>query len=85
MDFMLELAENIPGIQPYVGSFQSLIDRWNLTDIYFKEHPLNMGYKGTEESRDWIVEHVNGYYPSFFAYWKKVQKHFLKSSQYAYK
>ena len=80
MDFMLELSKNIPGIQPYVGSFQSLIDRWKLTDIYFKEHPLNTGYKGTEESRDWIAERVNGYYTSFFAYWKKVQKHLIKSN-----
>jgi deoxyribodipyrimidine photo-lyase len=35
---------------------------------------LNEGYIGVEESRDWIVEEVVGYYPSFFAYWKKVEK-----------
>jgi deoxyribodipyrimidine photo-lyase len=47
----------------------------NLSEkIYFKEHPLNLGYQGIEEHRDWIVPTVQGYYPSFFAYWKAVEK-----------
>lgn len=79
IDFMLALSKNIPGIQVYVGSFQSLVDQYHLENIFFKEHPLNNGYKGTEESRDWIAEEVTGYFPSFFAYWKKVDKQLNKS------
>jgi deoxyribodipyrimidine photo-lyase len=79
IDFMLELCKNIPGIQPFVGSFQALTDTWKLVDVYFKEHPLNIGYKGTEESRDWIADSVSGYHPSFFGYWKKVEKQLIKS------
>ena len=36
------------------------------TTDYFKEHSLNIGYKGTEEPRDWIAERVTEYFPSFF-------------------
>lgn len=73
VDFMLALAKNIPDIQVYVGSFESL----SLPEdkVYFKEHPLNFGYRGVEEPRDWIVKEVQGYYPSFFAYWKNIQSY----------
>lgn len=74
MEFMLSLAKNIPQLQIYVGSFETLCKQYGLKDIYYKEHPLNKGYKGTEESRDWIADTITGYYPSFFAYWKKVEK-----------
>jgi deoxyribodipyrimidine photo-lyase len=43
--------------------------------MYFKEHPLNIGYAGIQEERDWICDELRGYYPSFFAYWKKLVKH----------
>jgi deoxyribodipyrimidine photo-lyase len=79
MNFMVALSKNIPGIQVYIGSFQSFTDTWQVENAYFKEHPLNFGYKGTEESRDWILESVTEYYPSFFSYWKKVEKQLYKS------
>ena len=79
IDFMLALSKNIPDIQVYVGSFQSLVNKYHLENIYYKEHPLNIGYAGTQDSRDWIAEDVTGYYPSFFSYWKKVEKHLCKS------
>ncbi|MGQ9820112.1 MAG: FAD-binding domain-containing protein [Candidatus Kapaibacteriales bacterium] len=78
ISFMLELSKNIPGIQVYTGSFQSLLEHYPIKNIFFKEHPLNSGYKGTEESRDWIAAEVIGYFPSFFAYWKKVENHLQK-------
>jgi deoxyribodipyrimidine photo-lyase len=74
MDFMLELSQNIKDIQIYTGSFQSFIERYKADNIYFKEHPLNIGYVGNQVGRDWITEEVIGYYPSFFAYWKQVSK-----------
>jgi deoxyribodipyrimidine photo-lyase len=79
MDFMLALSKNIPGIQIFTGSFRSFINTFKAEKIYFREHPLNIGYMGTEEPRDWMAEEVTGYYPSFFAYWKKVEKKFYKS------
>ncbi|OYU56690.1 MAG: deoxyribodipyrimidine photolyase [Chitinophagaceae bacterium BSSC1] len=45
-----------------------------INSIRYKEHPLNIGYQGVCEPRDWIAPTVQGYYPSFFAYWKAVKK-----------
>jgi len=73
MDFVLALSENIENIQIYVGEFDELVDAYPLFNIHYKEHPLNGHYKGTEEPRDWMFD-VKGYYPSFFAFWKKCKK-----------
>jgi deoxyribodipyrimidine photo-lyase len=74
IDFILDISkENIEDIQVYVGEFNELIKEYMLGNIYFKEHPLNKHYEGIEEPRDWMFE-VQGYYPSFFAFWKKCKK-----------
>ena len=78
IDFMLSLAQNIANIQVFVGSFEELRQQYAVGNIYYKEHPLNRGYTGQEEPRDWITENVSGYFPSFFAYWKKVEKQLNK-------
>lgn len=77
IDFVMELRKNISGMQVYVGSFESLSTAYNIKNIYYKEHPLNIGYFGIEEPRDWISSKVSGYYPSFYSYWKKVEKELL--------
>jgi deoxyribodipyrimidine photo-lyase len=79
MKFMFDLAQNIPNIQVYVGSFDSLKTKYKLCDCFFKEHPLNSGYVGIEEPRDWICDELTGYFPSFFSYWKKVEKLFREN------
>ena len=74
LDFILDLAhQNIPNIQIYVGEFSSLQQQYGLTNLFFKEHPLNKHYKGTQDPRDWMFD-VKGYFPSFFGYWKKCKK-----------
>lgn len=73
IDFILGLSQNIENVQVYVGSFKELVSDYKLKDIYYKEHPLNLDYQGTEIPRDWMFT-VKGYYPSFFAYWKKCKK-----------
>ncbi len=81
-NFMMDLAAEIPNIKVYYGSFASLLEilaqanfmQESLPIIRFKEHPLNKGYQGICEPRDWIAPTVQGYYPSFFAYWKAVNK-----------
>jgi deoxyribodipyrimidine photo-lyase len=74
IDFILSLAKNIPNMQVFIGSFQQLCNEHQLSDCYFKEHPLNDGYVGNQEPRDWIAEKVEGYHPSFFSYWKKAER-----------
>jgi deoxyribodipyrimidine photo-lyase len=73
LDFILALSNNIEGIQVFVGEYDELAKLYSLEKIYYKEHPLNHHYQGTEEPRDWMFS-VNGYYPSFFAFWKKCKK-----------
>ncbi|MBU2996798.1 deoxyribodipyrimidine photolyase [Cellulophaga baltica] len=78
INFMLSLAqENIPNIQIYIGEFNNLVSTYNLSkEIIYKEHPLNKNYKGIQEPREWMFQ-VKGYYPSFFAFWKKCKKELL--------
>jgi len=77
LDFILALAvENIPAIQVYVGSFDSLKQLSPQTPIFYKEHPLNSHYSGTIESRSWLFEQVNQYHGSFFSYWKKCERYY---------
>lgn len=73
LDFSLQLAENIKGIKVFVGEFHDLIRYVNADTIVFKEHPTNRHYRGMEEPREWMFE-VDGYFPSFFGFWKKCKK-----------
>lgn len=76
IDFAVELSENIQGIKLFVGEFSALNALIESDLIHFKEHPTNDHYKGNEESRTWMTS-VKGYYPSFFAYWKKAKKELI--------
>jgi len=77
VDFIIAISEeNIPNIQIYVGEFSELITDYKVKSIYYKEHPLNKHYHGIEEPRDWMFT-VKGYYPSFFAFWKKCKKQLI--------
>ncbi|WBU90113.1 FAD-binding domain-containing protein [Cellulophaga omnivescoria] len=74
IDFMLKLAEdNISNIQVYVGEFSDLVAKHQLKKINYKEHPTTTHYQGEQDARDWMFT-VNGYYPSFFSFWKKCRK-----------
>ena len=44
--------------------------QFNPREFYFREHPLNRFYNGIEEPREWHTP-IEGYFPSFFAFWKK--------------
>ncbi|MEP0712028.1 FAD-binding domain-containing protein [Algoriphagus sp.] len=73
LKFALDLAKNIAGVQLFVGEFSELANQINTEAIHFKEHPTSAHFRGTVEARDWISG-VKGYYPSFFAFWKKCKK-----------
>ena len=76
INFILGLSNNILNIQLFVGEFNELKANYNLKTVYFKEHPLNEHYQGTCDQRDWMFN-VEGYYPSFFAFWKKCKKQII--------
>ncbi|MGD9392114.1 MAG: FAD-binding domain-containing protein [Chromatiales bacterium] len=71
--FILKLAENIPGIQLYCAEFDALQQQVPVDTIVYKEHPLNRHYRGHEEPREWMFT-VEGYFPSFFKFWKRCKK-----------
>jgi len=77
INFAIALSENIPDIKLYVGEFEELLNQISPEKIRFKEHPLNCNYKGVEEPRDWLST-VNGYFPSFFSFWKKCKKELMQ-------
>ena len=72
--FMQALGVNIKNLQVFVGSFEALSKSYPNHEIIYKEHPLNVHYVGTEDVRDWMFD-VQGYFPSFFAFWKKCKKY----------
>jgi deoxyribodipyrimidine photo-lyase len=76
LQFILGLSKNIPEIQIYAAAFSDLQNLAGGSPVYFKEHPLFRHYQGRMEPRDWIVPQVEGYYPSFFQYWKKISRLF---------
>ncbi len=78
LSFVLELANNIDGVQIYVAEFDSVLQLCHQDKIYFKEHPLFNHYKGNKVSRDWMTD-VTGYYPSFFKFWDRVKKQLFLS------
>jgi deoxyribodipyrimidine photo-lyase len=71
IQFMLSLANNIPGIQVCIDRFSNFCQRYEISSVHYKEHPLNNHYTGQVTARDFIVPALNSYYPSFFAYWQK--------------
>ena len=73
IDFMLDLSKNIKDVKVFAGEFNDLLRWLSPEKIIFKEHPLNRHYKGNKESRDWLCN-ISGYFPSFFAFWKKCKK-----------
>ncbi|MEM9686548.1 MAG: FAD-binding domain-containing protein [Bacteroidota bacterium] len=73
IDFAIDLTKNIEGIKIFVGEFSELQKHVSTDRIIFKEHPTNSHYKGREEPREWLSS-VTGYFPSFFAFWKKCKR-----------
>ncbi len=77
IDFALALTQNIPEIKVFVGEFHDLAVHLVPEKTVFKEHPLVTHYRGRKEPREWL-SNVTGYFPSFFAMWKKCKKELKK-------
>ena len=79
IDFIVSLARNIDGIQIYSGEMDTLLSLYENSPFstgeafIAKEHPAFRHYPGIKDIRDWIYPQVNGYYPSFFNYWKRCE------------
>ena len=77
INFIIGLSKNIDGIIVYVGEVDALIKQYenevitNSNAFISKEHPAFEYYPGIKDSRDWMFPITQGYYPSFFSFWKK--------------
>ncbi len=60
-------------IQIFCGSFEELFSKYDVSNVIFKEHPLNKHYSGFEDKRDWLFK-IEGEFLSFFKYWNKIRK-----------
>ena len=77
VEFMFRLASNIPGLMFFTGSWDELDEilsaDYGAPAVYYKEHPLNRHYHGTADDRGWLDPDIEGFFPSFSAYWKKIE------------
>jgi len=73
IDFCINLSQNITNIQIFFGSMDELRFNYKVSNLIFKEHPLNKHYIGIEDQRDWLFK-IEGEYLSFFKYWNKIRK-----------
>ena len=73
IDFCLALGRNMKGLKVVFGEFSELADKYSGKKTCFKEHPLNRHYSGIEDKREWMFD-VEGYYPSFFSFWRKCER-----------
>lgn len=80
LSFVVALAkENIPGILVFCGEWNEIPGLAEATAVYSKEHPCFRYYPGIKDSREWLVPEISGYFQSFFAYWKKIEKQLRKN------
>lgn len=79
MAFMMELAQNnIDNLQVFVGNFTELKKKLQPTQkVHFIDHPLHRHFSGFPDPYPWMFPQVKGYYPSFFAFWKKTARYLV--------
>lgn len=75
LDFSLALAANINGIRVFTGSWEDLCKKFPLAVFHYIRHPAFTHYCGIADEPQRLFPEVNGYYPSFSAYWKKCSKY----------
>lgn len=73
IDFILSLAGNIEGIRVFTGEVHELRGLAEFPVILSKEHPAFTHYPGKKDERDWLFPEVNGFFNSFFAFWRKAE------------
>ncbi len=76
MCWILDQAALIEGLMYFVGEWDEWSQMTTGKEIFFVEHPLFAHYQGTQLSRSWMFPEVDGYYPSFFGFWKQVEKRY---------
>jgi deoxyribodipyrimidine photo-lyase len=84
LDFTIQLAQSsIDSIQIFVGEISELVkisEESSDLPVYIIDHVLYASEKGvTRTPYPYMVPQVSGYFPSFFTYWKRVEKFVMDS------
>lgn len=75
IQWMLQWAFKIPNLYLFFCEYSELATLMtNQLPVFKKEHPHFQHWIAQEDQRDWIFPEINQYYPSFFGYWKQVEK-----------
>ena len=69
MQFIYDLAENIPGMQIYYGEYSDLGVRG-----IFRDHPINTHFQGVREVYPSLAPGLQGEFNSFFSFWNKLSR-----------
>lgn len=70
LQFILDLAAEIPDLQVYYGDYADL-----QVNGIFRDHPINQHFEGIREPFPFIRENIVGEFPSFFSFWNQLKKH----------
>lgn len=70
VQFVLDLAQEIPGLQVYVGEVQQL---QLVNEAVYLAHPAMNHFPGKPERPGYLFPQVDGYFKNFFSYWKQCQ------------
>jgi deoxyribodipyrimidine photo-lyase len=78
LDFIIRQGQTvIPDLEVFVGTFAQLPNVTEAAEVFYTIHPTNTDWHGTTDEPAWLFPQVQGYYPSFMAFWKKAER-FLK-------
>lgn len=69
IQFILDLAANIPGIQVFYGEYAELKVKG-----VFRDHPINSHFQGIREVHPTLAPGLQGEFNSFFSFWNKLSK-----------
>ncbi|MHA8108684.1 FAD-binding domain-containing protein [Aquirufa sp. A-Brett2-W8] len=69
MQFIFDLARNIPGIQVFYGEIAQLPVKG-----IFRDHPINAHFQGIREAHPSLAPGLQGEFNSFFSFWNKLSK-----------
>ncbi len=75
LSFILQLAENIPGIQVFCGSVDQLLHTGSFPQVFAKQHPTSEHYPVMKDEPQWLFPQVDKVPGSFMSYWKKCEKY----------
>ena len=80
IDFAIAHGKNLPGLQVFAAEFSDLEREVGGGEIVFEEHPFSAHFEGTRDERDWMFG-VRGFFPKFYAFWKRCEKEFARQPE----